>query len=1179
MRIDPEKFRQAADNFDAVSTQAFSYGASARGTLNGFGGMAGTDPGGESFAEAYDEMAAAALQGFYDTGASARGMDRGLMSCAGTHAQANANAGYITYDAAAVYVLRSPVEEATVVAPPSAFGGRPDTMVEGLDSAAVWIWDQILNLVGTLFPDGDPEKLRQAGSSWQTILGDLQSLSTSVSAADSPLAGIESGEMASIQTKVADFSDGLRRFIADEDGIGRIDDICGEYADTIEETQRESRQMMVQLVIEIVASMAVGGLLSVVTFGASAVVAGGTIAARIAMIGARIAALVQRCVAAAMRLSSKLRAIVTALRAAGQNFPRLTRASIEIVSGTTGALAAETVDPNPNFFAAFAGGFGGSGVTAAMTAPFGRAGQRFLTQALANGTGGVAGTALDLGVRGEEITPTALALSAGLGVAMSARFPSRRGPNATNVDGGGIRTPNAEAPAGTGSDPTAAGGDGGGPVQTSYDGPAGAGNEVSGSGGDGGGAPADHGTAPGETEIVVTPSADSGDGSPAGEPVSQPAPDAGPAPDAQPDPTPDAGSEPDPTPTPQPDPTPEAQPDPTPAQDAGPASEPDPTPQPEPAPEAQPDPTPRPEQTTDPSPDPDPAPTPDAGPEPGAQSDPTPDAGSEPGAQPDPTPEPEPAPDAQSDPGAEGGEASQGGQGQVPRGPGGESDGPVRRGDEEDTPSDGADPEGDGSDRGDPDGDGSGRGDPDGSDDDAVPPQNPRMDTLYGADGERLSFEDWDSQHSDGTGSNSSKGEYGELRAQDYMESQGWTRIDAGADGSHNTNANGIDGIYVRERPDGTNEYAVIEAKYNTARLGNSVDGRQMSGDWLTGATSGTNRIDGAMEGVDQTHIDGVNDALDSGDLQSGVIRVTPDGDVRVRQLDADGYVVRNTADAFDGPSKADDGSTTPTADGGSQSSRPGGSAAPHVPGLASQPEIPAPDGSSNGNNEGGSDDVPPAGPETSSEPHGDEVAGEASPQTGDTLTAAQIQQLADEGYQVAFFDTQAYNRFYEPVHNPNPTLGPPGGRFWVMPLADGAHVRNASDAFRATGASPATMRAYTGYEVDFSTNTPDLNRPVRASDRGIVAVVFQPDAANPPVRPTQTDADGWPHYLENTRTDAGGNPEPYGHTALLGEGPNAGYLTNPHIREMVINGGDVVYPGSLFVRIEDGNWIVERVI
>src|SRR5690606_2573806 len=124
---------------------------------------------------------------------------------------------------------------------------------------------------------------------------------------------------------------------------------------------------------------------------------------------------------------------------------------------------------------------------------------------------------------------------------------------------------------------------------------------------------------------------------------------------------------------------------------------------------------------------------------------------------------------------------------------------------------------------------------------------NSNVAGLFDADGNMRSFDEWNAANGDPDApANHNKGAYGELQAQAFMESNGWTRIDNGADGSHPVTAQGIDGIYRRTGPDGQTEVAVIEAKYNTARLGNTLDGRQMSHDWLTGANTGTNRIDSA---------------------------------------------------------------------------------------------------------------------------------------------------------------------------------------------------------------------------------------------------------------------------------------------------------------------------------------------
>lgn len=507
VRIDPLSYSAAADAFNAVSTDATNYAIEARGVLSGFGGMAGTDPGGESFSAGYDAMAAAALQTLYDIAVATRGLDRALMATGGTHAQANANAEGIVYDAASVFVLRPVITEACVAPPPTAFGGRPDTMVQGLDSAAVWIWDQILNFIGTLFPDGDPQKLEQAGRAWAGILSDIRSLRTSIQQADNSLLGIESGEVAAITEKVDKFADGLNTFLSNDEGIGQIDDICREYAQTIRDTLEETRQMITQLVIEVIAGAGLSVALSFVTFGAAGVAGAAAITARVTAISVRIGSLVAKCVGVATKLAARLRAIVPGLTRAATKFPKLTKAGIEIVSGTSAAVLAETVQGgDANYLAAFTSGFVGGSITSAITGPFGKAGERFLLQAGANAAGGVGGTVVDLSIRGEAITGSSLTMAAGLGVALSARLPGRRGggAGAGGGDAGGVRPVDYDGPSGAGDAATGSNVDGNGP-RSSYDGPAGQGGDVSGGGGDGGGASSNHGDAPTAIDIEVTP--------------------------------------------------------------------------------------------------------------------------------------------------------------------------------------------------------------------------------------------------------------------------------------------------------------------------------------------------------------------------------------------------------------------------------------------------------------------------------------------------------------------------------------------------------------------------------------------------------------------------------------------------------------------------------------------------
>ena len=68
-----------------------------------------------------------------------------------------------------------------------------------------------------------------------------------------------------------------------------------------------------------------------------------------------------------------------------------------------------------------------------------------------------------------------------------------------------------------------------------------------------------------------------------------------------------------------------------------------------------------------------------------------------------------------------------------------------------------------------------------------------------------------------------------------YFESQGYERISLDRVTDLNApNHQGIDGVYYN--PDGHPPYVIGEAKYGSSRLGNTLDGPQMSDDWIYGS-------------------------------------------------------------------------------------------------------------------------------------------------------------------------------------------------------------------------------------------------------------------------------------------------------------------------------------------------------
>src|SRR5690625_2916049 len=82
---------------------------------------------------------------------------------------------------------------------------------------------------------------------------------------------------------------------------------------------------------------------------------------------------------------------------------------------------------------------------------------------------------------------------------------------------------------------------------------------------------------------------------------------------------------------------------------------------------------------------------------------------------------------------------------------------------------------------------------------------------------------------------NKQKGNYGEMKMDDYFESQGYERISNDrVTGLDDKLSKGIDGVY--ENANHPPKYVIAEAKYNTAQLSNTKrSGRQMSDKWIDG--------------------------------------------------------------------------------------------------------------------------------------------------------------------------------------------------------------------------------------------------------------------------------------------------------------------------------------------------------
>lgn len=80
-------------------------------------------------------------------------------------------------------------------------------------------------------------------------------------------------------------------------------------------------------------------------------------------------------------------------------------------------------------------------------------------------------------------------------------------------------------------------------------------------------------------------------------------------------------------------------------------------------------------------------------------------------------------------------------------------------------------------------------------------------------------------------------GNLGEMMMDQYYISKGYKPLNkhrvTSLDDKKGGFKTGIDGVYEKTNPDGTKTYVIVDAKYNTAQLSETNDGKQMSDNWI----------------------------------------------------------------------------------------------------------------------------------------------------------------------------------------------------------------------------------------------------------------------------------------------------------------------------------------------------------
>lgn len=125
---------------------------------------------------------------------------------------------------------------------------------------------------------------------------------------------------------------------------------------------------------------------------------------------------------------------------------------------------------------------------------------------------------------------------------------------------------------------------------------------------------------------------------------------------------------------------------------------------------------------------------------------------------------------------------------------------------------------------------------------------------------------------------NHQKAAFGEKTAHDKMVADGYQPL-GNTNGTYRPGQTGIDGVYKHPKP--PPRYVITEAKYGTARLGKTADGKQMSNEWLMGSK----RLQ--KTGLSPADQKAITQGLKRGDgtVEKLLVRVKPDGTTSAKQI------------------------------------------------------------------------------------------------------------------------------------------------------------------------------------------------------------------------------------------------------------------------------------------------------
>jgi len=260
--VDAAPYTSACSSFYAANHAIIDAVSTLNGTLDGCGAMAGSDTGGQAWADQYDGAARPLLQAGADLGESMAQMANLLNGSLINHK--GAEYGAVTgeppqYETSASDGDANPdhwTETLSASPPPSANGGTGD-------NPDWWHW-LVDHLEGYLWPDADTRKLRGAGAAWVRCSETLTVYATSVESAKGSILNERSPEIADAAAACTELKGHVTDLSAAYAAIGKA---ANDYAQQVDDHHQMIQDELVSFLEWTAGIEIVGGIVSVFTVG------------------------------------------------------------------------------------------------------------------------------------------------------------------------------------------------------------------------------------------------------------------------------------------------------------------------------------------------------------------------------------------------------------------------------------------------------------------------------------------------------------------------------------------------------------------------------------------------------------------------------------------------------------------------------------------------------------------------------------------------------------------------------------------------------------------------------------------------------------------------------------------------------------------------------------------------